>query len=1057
MSTDERMNAVLRTWREGVRGKERRVFRLEERIGLRMDAIENRMRLIRVPLDNWEIRQFRYFKPGVTEPIDQEWRPMRIGDPWGGEKDISAIFRKTFTMPDELDGKPVILRLFVGGDSLVKVNGVPHHGLDIFRNELRLTPRAEGGKTCTIEVESFVYWHGHGGEPNAHTLEVSELVYVDPEIHAAYWDFRAAVKMFDINDMTPSFRSFLEKHVWEPLKSVPVEAPDSEAFKQGLVAASRQLRESFFASPRFHKEGLIHMVGHSHLDVVFLWTHGEYIRKVGRTHATMLRLLEQYPQFKFSQSQAKIYADMKEHYPALFEQVKARVREGRWEPLGAFWVEPDCNLISGESFVRQILEGQRFWEREFGMRSRICWQPDVFGVSGALPQILKRSGIDYFMTNKMFVWNDTNPWRKNNFWWEGPDGSRLLCVVPPGHFIGTVDPDQMNDQWETVSDKDSVGESLYCFGWGDGGGGVDPEMLECGIRYGDVPGLPQTIFTTALEAFESIEAKAKAANLPVVKDELYLEAHRGTYTSRGRLKKINRRGEFMLRETELLCSAAWLTGTDYPHETLIGIWREFLTNQFHDALPGTHIPPVYADLLESYEAIFSQLDAVRAEAVERLFPAPAREPREVMVFNTLLHERHGLISVPAELLGGKTCADKTGTPLTRQAVSDLDGTARVLVDAPALPPVGGRRFNLVEAVPGTDRGLRVTDTTLENEFLRAVFNGNGEVTSLWDKEADREVLADGQTGNVFQMYKDQPGKYDAWDIVAAYMDYELPIPADGCLTIDETGPLRVALRLERPLRESKLVQRISLEAGSRELRFETKVQWVERQTLLKVGFPVAVNSLQATYDMAYGNLTRPTHSNTSYDEARFEVPGFKWMDISEADYGVTLMNDCKYGHEARGHLMRLTLLKGPVYPDPESDMEDHFFTYAIRPHQGSWRTAGIVQEALNLNAPCMVLPTETAGPQAFSWMAADTDHVTLEAVKRSEDGKHLIVRLAEQFNSRGPVVLTFDRPPTAAWSCNIMEESEAELSIHGNSVTVPVKPFEVVTLRIAMQEAKPCN
>lgn len=1055
MSTDERMNAVLRAWREGVRGKERRIFRLEERIGLRMDAIENRMRLIRVPLDNWEIRQFRYIKPGVTEPIDTDWRPMRIGDAWGGAQDVSACFRTTFTMPVALDGKPVLLRLFLGGDSLVKVNGVPHHGLDIFRNELLLTPRAEGGKPCALEVESFVYWHGHGGEPNTHTLEVSELVCEDPEVRAAYWDFRAAVKMFQVNDMTPAFRAFLEKHVWEPLKGVPVEEPDFALFKQGLVEASRRLRESFFASPCFHKEGLMHMVGHSHLDLVFLWTYGEYIRKVGRTHATMLRLLDRYPSFKFSQSQAKIYADMKEHYPALFEQVKARVGEGRWEPLGAFWVEPDCNLISGESFVRQVLEGQRFWEREFGVRSRICWQPDVFGVSGALPQILKRSGIDYFMTNKMFVWNDTNPWRKNNFWWEGPDGSRVLCVVPPGHFIGTVDPDQMNDQWDAVSDKDSIGESLYCFGWGDGGGGVDPEMLECGIRYGDVPGLPRTTFTTALEAFESIEAKAKAAALPVVRDELYLEAHRGTYTSRGRLKKLNRRGEFLLRETELLCAAAWLAGADYPHETLIAIWREFLTNQFHDALPGTHIPAAYADLLESYDGIFTRLNAVLSAAAGRLFSASAQAPREVMVFNSLLHERRDLLSVSAELLGDRTLADATGAPLARQAVTDLDGSRRVLVAAPALPPVGGRRLALVDAASRGESPLKATDTTLENECLRAVFNGNGELTSLWDKEAEREVLAAGQRGNVFQMYKDQPGKYDAWDIVAAYTEHELPIPAAGRLTVDETGPLRISLRLERPLRESTLVQRICLEAGSRELRFETRVRWVERQTLLKVGFPVAVNATQATYDMAYGTIVRPTHSNTSFDEARFEVPGFKWMDLSEADYGVALLNDCKYGHEARGSLMRLTLLKGPVYPDPRSDMEDHVFTYAIRPHRGDWRGAGIVQAALNLNVPCRVVPAGQAGARSFSWIAADSDNVTLEAVKRSEDGKHLIVRLAEQFNSRRPVRLTFDRPPAAAWSCNLMEESEAELSVNGKTVTIPIKPYEVVTLRIAMREAGP--
>lgn len=1048
MSSDEQMNAVLRAWREGVRGKERRVFRLEERIELRMQAIEKRMRQIRLPLDEWEIRQFHYKKPGVTEDIDTEWRPFRLGDRWGGAADISAYFRKTITIPPELDGKPLILRLFLGGDSLVTVNGVPYHGLDIFRNELLLTPKATAGEVYKLEIESFVYWHGHGGEPSSHTLEMAELVYVDPDIHAAYWDFRAAVKLFSLNNLEAGFRAFLETSVWEPLKQVPVEEPDLDEFKRLLKEAQQRLQQEFYTSDRFRGAGLMHMVGHSHLDLVFLWTYGEYVRKVGRTHATMLRLLEQYPEFKFSQSQAKIYADMKQYYPALFAQVKQRVQEGRWEPLGAFWVEPDCNLISGESFVRQIMQGQLFWEREFGMRSRICWQPDVFGVSGALPQILKRSGVDFFMTNKMFVWNDTNRWTKSTFWWESLDGSRVLCVVPPGHFIGTVDPDQMSDQWESFSDKSTIGESLYCYGWGDGGGGVDPEMLECGRRYGDVPGLVHTKFTTALEAFESIQARAEGKPIPVVKDELYLEAHRGTYTSRARLKKINRQGEFLLRETELFSTLAWLSGATYPQNELTEIWQEFLTNQFHDALPGTHIPPVYQDLLESYQLLFKNLETLRNSAVEHCLPAQG--DTALTVFNSFLHQRNDLLTLPAQQVQGKYLLDTSGRTLTKQEITSLDGSARVLVENTGIPAVGYRSFKLVaEAVVDTaQHAVKVGAYCLENEYLLVQFTPNGEVISLWDKEADREVMAEGQLGNVFQMYQDTPGKYDAWDIVASYQEHEIALLEPGVLTIDENGPLRASLRVERPLRNSFLVQRISLEAGARCLKFETKIDWVERQTLLKVGFPVAVNAQEASYDMAYGNMTRPTHQNTSFEEARFEVPALKWLDISEADYGVSLLNDCKYGHQAKGNMLRLTLLKGPIYPDPQSDVEEHFFTYCLYPHAGNWRAAGTVQQALNLNAPCHTTLNAAKNDDCHSWITCDTDHVTLEAVKCAEDGQHVIIRLAEQFNSRQPFELTFDRPIQQAWTCNLMEEIEEELQPEGSKLRISIKPYEVVTLRI---------
>ncbi len=1047
MSSDEQMNAVLRAWREGVRGKERRVFRLEERIELRMNAIERCMYTIRIQLDDWEIRRFHYRMPGDIDFIDPDWQPFKLGDRWGGEG-ISAYFRKSIAVPKEFDGKPITVRMFLGGDSLVSINGVPHHGMDIFRNEFLLTPSAKAGEVFNIDIESYVYWHGHGGEPDTHPFEVCEMVHVDPDIHGAYWDFRAAAKLFSLNDLDVSMRAFLESTVWKALKEVPVDEPDMSVFKSKLKSAQEQLRANFYASERFKDEGLMHMVGHSHLDLVFLWTYGEYIRKVGRTHATMLRLMEQYPEFKFAQSQAKIYADMKEHYPALFEQVKERVREGRWEPLGAFWVEPDCNLVSGESFVRQIMQGQQFWQKEFGMTSRICWQPDVFGVSWALPQIMKRSGVDYFMTNKMFVWNDTNRWTKSTFWWEGPDGSRVLCAVPPGHFIGTVDPDQMADQWDSFTDKVTIGESLYCYGWGDGGGGVDPEMLECARRYPHAPGLVKTVMTTALEAFESIERKAKENQMPVVNDELYLEAHRGTFTSRGRLKKINRQGEFLLRETEMVSALAWMDGFAYPQEKLTEVWQEFLTNQFHDALPGTHIPQVYIDLLASYDSIFGQLGELRNAATREIL-GTGGAAQSLVAFNSFLHTRHDLLSIPFEQIGSRSLLDQSGRRLVSQEVTALDGTKFVLAENPGVPPVGSCSLSLDDQPESaTESGVKVGNNQLENEYLRARFSKNGELISLWDKESGREVIAEGSRANVFQMYQDTPGRYDAWDIVASYMEHEIELGEEGSLTIDEEGPLRASLLLERPLRRSKLTQRISLEAGSRCLKFETKIDWVERQTLLKVAFPVEIRTREATYDMPYGNITRPTHRNTSFDEARFEVPAHKWMDISEEGYGVSVINDCKYGHEVNANVMRLTLLKGPIFPDAQSDVEDHFFTYCLYPHQGDWKDAGTEQVALDLNQPCMISATDKPTEPARSWMSASSDHVTLEALKCSEDGENVIVRLAERYGSREPVELVFDRPIKEAWKCNLMETPEQEIAVQGSKVSLGIKPFEVVTIRL---------
>ena len=933
MGIDVSSDGVVKTWRQAIKSKERRIFRFDERVEIRLDAIRERLFTLRKPLDDWLIRQAYYREIGAYEFIDADWRPIRIGEMWGGT-DVSAFFKRKIQIPSEMEGRPVTLRFYIGGDSLLSLNGEPYHGLDPFRNEVLLTEAANSGETFDVEIESYVNWHS--GEAVHNTFQLAELVVVDPDIHRAYWDFRAAFKVLAIEGLDPKLKDYLEEHLWEALKQIPLQEPDFATFKAKLLAAAQQIHATVYGANISQVDGLMHLVGHSHLDLVFMWPYREFVRKVGRTHSTMLRLMEQYPDFKFSQSQAKLYADMKQYYPELYAQVKQRVAEGRWEPIGAFWVEPDCNLISGESFVRQIIYGQRFWETEFGIRSRTCWQPDVFGLSWAMPQILKRSGIDYMMTTKLFVWNDTNPWTHNTFWWEGPDGSCVLGVIPPGHFIGMVDPDHMDMHWHDFSDRKTIGESMYCYGWGDGGGGVDPEMLECAQRYQRFPGMVTTRFSSPEETLDRINNKAQEADLPIWRDELYLEAHRGTYTNKGRLKKLNRQSELLYREAELLAVLAWCDGISYPSEKLDAGWKELLTNQFHDSLPGTHIHEVYPQLLTSYEEITDIGQEVRDNALRALVQTgDAEAPTHVIVFNSLLHARSDIIRLPAHELDGFVLTVEDQTPLAQQPVVNLKGKPEVLVQVPEIPSVGYRMFNRAVGSPvlHTQPSIKVTDNTLENEFIHASFNNAGELVSLWDKECQREIICSGQVGNRFQLFEDQPGKYDAWDIVATYTEHELALPGDSQLVIAETGPLRASLLLEKSFLDSSIKQRISLYAGSRQLEFETVIDWVERQKLLKVAFPVNINTLTATYDIAFGNIERAAHRNTPYDAARFEVPAHQWMDMSEGNYGIALLNDCKYGHEADKRLMRLTLLKGSIYPDPTGDLETHHFTYSLYPHK----------------------------------------------------------------------------------------------------------------------------
>jgi len=1050
MGKEQEIREVFAGWRLGIKKKFRGIADFHERAQMRFEVVLDAIFPKKVPLNEWQIR--RAYHRGIDdyEWIDPDWWTIQVGENWGGPN-YTAFFRRSAEVPDELAGERLVLRMFTRGDGLLKVNGKPYHGLDPFRYVVPLAESAEPGARYDFELETYMSWHWGNVERN--NFELADLAAFDAEVWRVYWDLRAAEKLLDIPNIDPDLADFVEHNLWEAMKLIPLQSSDPRALRRAILAAGEAARATIYRAEGHRIQGLMHLVGHSHLDVVYMWPYREFVRKIGRTHATMLRLMEQYPEFTFAQSQAKLYADMKTYWPDLYEQVKARIAEGRWEPIGAFWVEPDCNLISGESFVRQVLYGQLFFEREFGLRSRTCWQPDVFGMSWAMPQILARSGVEYVLTNKMVPWNDTNPWTLNTFWWEGVDGSRVMGIVPPGHFIGTVDPDDIHTQWRSFSDRATVGETLHIFGWGDGGGGPDPEEIESGLRYRDCIGMPRMEYTTCEKAFDSIREAARGVDLPVLADEVYLEAHRGTFTNKGRLKKLNRRGEYLLRETEMAAAFAWLAGGEYPADQIETAWKDLLGTQFHDAVPGTHTTEVYNELLEDYDRIRGEAAPLRDAAVTELLGGPADEDGCLVATNALLHERSDTLSVPFSELVDRAVLGADGAPLPQQRVTDLDGRERLLVRVGGVPGVGIRRLGLAKTAGEAPAAEwpKADGRSLENEHLRAEFNGAGELTRLLDKDAGREVLVAGEAGNRFELFEDTPGRYDAWDLVETYQDHPIDISGNAELTVDETGPVRASLLLARPCAGSRIRQRISLEQGARQLTFETEVHWVERQRILKVAFPFEIHATHATFDMAFGSIQRPNHRNSSYDKARFEVCGHEWADLSQGDYGVSLLNDCKYGHDVLGKRMRLTLLKGSIYPDPEADKETHYFTYAVYPHCGGWAQAGTIRRARELNAP-MRACIGPAGEETGWFLSCDATNVTLEAVKRSEDGEHLIVRLVERGNGSPAGTLRLARPIEQAWSCNLLEEAEDELPVAEGGVALRFRPFEIKTIRLAVSE-----
>jgi alpha-mannosidase len=1044
------IDEILGRWRDEVKRKQRRIISFEETVELKIKGLRPWIYPETAPLEGWEVREFTYTRHREREYLG-DWRPIKVGESWGGP-DRSALFRCAGQMPTEFAGKPVALKIYVGGDGLLSLNGQPYHGLDPFRDTAQLTPQATGDERYAFEIEAYIFWHF--GESEIKTFEASHFAVWDQEMHDTYWDFRAAYNVMVIPDLDPDLHAFLKAGMAAAI--VPLDQNETNPMVVRMAAreARRILRERIYATDRFKQAGLIHLCGNSHLDVVFLWTHAEFVRKLGRTHATALRLLDQYPDYIFSQSQPLMYEEMRQTYPTMFEEVKRQVQAGRWEVIGAFWVEPDCNLIAGESFVRQILHGVRYSEREFGVTPRTCWCPDVFGNAWTMPQILVRSGLKYFVTHKMVVWNDTNPWRKHTFWWQGPDGSQILSLVPPTHFIGTIEPDHMATHWDNFADKATIGESLYNFGWGDGGGGPDVEMLEYQKRYGDFPGVVPAKPNTIEGALASIEGRAQDAALPIVNDELYLEEHRGVHTTKARLKKLNRRCEYLFRRAELWSCFAQ---DPYPRHTLESGWKGILTNQFHDSLPGSHITPVYADLLEAYgqvtEAGEMIVENATLDIAERI--ATDGEGEALVLFNGQPFVRDTLIAISTPERPVRVY-DPDGREVPCQFITHYEtGGATLIFPALGLPPVGYAVFRLVDGqaspldFPGAPQ---VTARTLENDFLRVALNDAGELTSLVDKTCGKELIDPAKRGNVLHLYEDIPGKYEAWDIAPSYTKVEFDL---GTPTIEvvEAGPVRAAIQITRHFRASRMIQRVVLTRDARRVDFETWVDWHEQQKLLKVRFHTNVTTRTAAYDIPFGVIERSCYRNNSYDEARFEVPAHAWMDLSQPDRGLSLLNDCKYGHEAFGQMIALTLLRGPLNPDPTSDQEEHWFTYSLYPHAGTWREAQTHRQALDLNDPVVVVRTgahDGSLPAVGSFLQLDGTPVTLEALKRAEDSEALIIRLVERHGASGPVTVTLPAPIVEATECNLLEREDEPVAHAGQALSFTIDPFQIRTFKVGL-------
>jgi alpha-mannosidase len=945
---------------------------------------------------------------GHVEAQELEYRPAELGERLGPAW-ATYWLRARATVPEGWRGSRVDLHWVTGSESTLWRGGRPVQGLvsgDYERSTAPLVASARGGEPLEFELELACnsYWGaGRPSDPPA-SLGAAELVRFDPEAWRLFHDFRVLVEL-----ETEHGAGLDESWAGELLSrlnhfcNVWVD-DERETWAEAAVVLAPLLEHR--NGTRTHE---LTAIGHGHLDTAWLWPLAETWRKCQRTFSTQLALMRDYPEHRYSCSGAQHYAWVKERQPELYTEILERIAGGQWVPVGGTWVEPDCNLPAGESLVRQFLLGQRFFERELGSRAKEFWNPDVFGYAGQLPQIMRGAGIARFLTQKL-SWNRFTSPQFHTFAWEGLDGSRVTTHFPPADsYNSDASVADLRRSARSYKDHDHSGHALLLFGHGDGGGGPTPEMLETLRRVADLQGVPRTRLATSDEFFEALESEAGA--LPAVVGELYLEYHRGTYTSQAETKRGNRRGEALLHDAEFLSAvAARSSALDYPRQALAELWQLLLLNQFHDILPGSSIAEVYVDAAAQLQQVAGGAQALITAAAGAL----AGGDQELTPINTI------------------GCA--------RAEVSERPDGERVFVEA---PPYGIGRAAPAPA-PAVTLESEPDGFTLTNGLVTARLANDGSLTALALCGVERECLA--EPGNRFELYDDRPLEFDAWDVDPFHLETRQQTEGAHAARVQTDSPLCAEVAFEHRLgRASTLTQVVRLDAGGHRLEFHTEVEWHERHRMLKVAFPLLVRAERASYEMPFGHAERPTHYSTAADLARYEVPGHRWADLSEHGFGVALLNDSKYGYSAFENSLRLSLLRSPTSPDPAADQGVHRFAYALLPHLGGWREAGVVAEARRFNQP---LVWGRGGGEPRSWASVDGDNLVLDTIKLAEDGDALVLRLYEAHGARGRASIRLGLPFTRARLANLLEDSGTDVPVDGDTVAVEYRPYEIVTLLV---------
>lgn len=1021
-----------------------------------------------------EVKQYRYrnirkletfavqedFQGVVNPQVPVEfdsWDTIHTGDSWSG-RDRYLWLHKDLEIPAEWEDKRIVGIFDFGNtgsgnnsgfEAMCYVNGKPYQGVDTNHKEV-FFPTVFCGKTIDL---TFRLWSGleGGGIPTVqeHKIRQADLACLEESADDLYYMGTMILgTIADLEEGNPvkyDLRNALDQACY----CIDWSYPGSKIFYESLHQAD-QILNGIIGRMEKRSSVNIYCVGHTHIDMAWLWRLKHTREKASRSFSTVLRMMEMFPEYIFLQTQPQIYEYIKEDFPEIYEEIRKRVKEGRWEADGGMWVEADCNLTSGESLTRQLLIGSRFLKEEFGKEAEYLWLPDVFGYSWALPQILKKSGIDMFMTTKI-SWNQFNRMPHDTFRWKGMDGTEVLT-----HFIttpepwngpdswfytynGMLTPKTVKGVWESYSEKAMNKDLLISYGYGDGGGGVNRDLLEFRRRIDKIPGLPHLKTSTAGAYFRKLKETVENTDqyVNIWDGELYLEYHRGTYTSQAYNKRMNRKMELLYRRAEWMTAMSAMGAGDLSwaeQEKLTRGWKLILTNQFHDIIPGSSIHEVYEDSRKDYERIqmigMEVLEDFRKDSMENTEKA-------YTVYNASGWNMSENVAVPVR--GQHSFTDEEGNPLVFQKQGEI-----TYVQVKDVPAMGHKSIFIKDGQEKDGRkAFIVQEKKVDTPFYTAELNNCGQLIRLYDKEADREVLAAGERGNVLQVFEDKPIDYDAWNIDIFYQQKIREITDLTAFRITEIGPLRLTIHMEWKYMNTNIFQDMIFYSNSRRIDFKTKVDFHERQQLIKTAFTVDIRSTYATYDIQYGNVRRPNHWNTSWDQARFESVGHRFADLSERNYGVALLNDCKYGYDIKDNVIRLSLLRSGLHPDHLQDLGIHEFTYSFLPHIGDFVAGHVVEESYSLNNPMDVFEgLDNTGYGSF--FTLDNSQIEVDAVKKSEDGRYLVIRFHDFAGSSQKVVLdpgfTF-----STWMEGDLMERPIEEAREGK-VEIRLHPYEIKTV-----------